>query len=256
MAQDLREAMLRESLPQDAEELKGLWCDVFGDPPELVDAFLSLLPEMGCGCVAEHDGRILGAAYLIHGFTLLRPGKAPLRCGYLYAVAVRPEARGRGLGAAVSRGVAELGRLHGVELVCTLPAEESLYRWYGEILSLTHMSTRRVFSRDALPAGVQPLEADEYLRRREALLCGIPHVLPSGAVMDFEAALCRISGGGLYALDDMVFFAYPDKGRWVIPELLPLSAADRVPGLNAEVLPYLCADRPLPEGLVWNLTFD
>ena len=75
MAQDLREAMLRESLPQDAEQLKRLWCDVFGDPPELVDAFLSLLPEMGCGCVAEHDGRILGAAYLIHGFTLLRPVK-------------------------------------------------------------------------------------------------------------------------------------------------------------------------------------
>ena len=256
MEQDLREVVLRETLLQDSEQLKELWCDVFGDPPELVDAFLSLLPGMGCGCVAEHDGRILGAAYLIHGFTLLRPGKAPLRCGYLYAVAVRPEARGRGLGAAVSRGAAELGRLHGAELICTLPAEESLYRWYGEILSLTHTSTRRVFSRGALPAGVQPLEADEYLRRREALLCGIPHVLPSGAVMDFEAALCRISGGGLYALDDMVFFAYPDKGRWVIPELLPLSAADRIPGLNTEVLPYLCADRPLPEDLVWNLTFD
>ena len=227
MAQDLREAMLRESLPQDAEQLKGLWCDVFGDPPELVDAFLSLLPEMGCGCVAEHDGRILGAAYLIHGFTLLRPGETSLRCGYLYAVAVRPEARGRGLGAAVSRGAAELGRLHGAELICTLPAEESLYGWYGEILSLTHTSTRRVFSLDALPAVAQPLEADEYLRRREALLCNIPHVLPNDAVMDFEAALCRISGGGIYALDDMVFFTYPDKGRWVIPELLPLSAACR-----------------------------
>ena len=101
MEQDLRGAALREPLPQDSEQLKELWCDAFGDPPELVDAFLPLLPGMGCGCVAEHDGRILGAAYLIHGFTLLRPGKPSLRCGYLYAVAVRPEARGRGLGAAV-----------------------------------------------------------------------------------------------------------------------------------------------------------
>ena len=256
MKQKLLRAVLRESLPQDFEQLKELWCNAFGDPPELVDAFLSLLPGMGCGCVVECDGRILGAAYLIHGFTLLRPGETSLRCGYLYAVAVRPEARGRGLGAAVSRGAAELGRLHGAELICTLPAEESLYRWYGGILSLTHTSSRRVFFHDVLPAGAQPLEADEYLRRREALLCGIPHVLPNEAAMDFEAALCRISGGGLYALDDMVFFAYPDTGRWVIPELLPLSAADRIPGLNTEVLPYLCADRPLPEGLVWNLTFD
>ena len=71
-----------------------------------------------------------------------------------------------------------------------------------------------------------------------------------------RAALCRLFGGDLYTLDDVIFFAYPDKGRWVIPELLPLSAADRIPGLNTEVLPYLCADRPLPDGLVWNLTFD
>ena len=59
MEQDLREAMLRESLPQDAEQLKRLWCDVFGDPPELVDAFLSLLPEMGCGCVAGRLRQVL-----------------------------------------------------------------------------------------------------------------------------------------------------------------------------------------------------
>ena len=90
MEQDLREAVLRESLPQDSEQLKELWCDVFGDPPELVDAFLSLLPGMGCGCVAERDGRILGAAYLIHGFTLVQPGEKTLHCGYLYAVGSVP----------------------------------------------------------------------------------------------------------------------------------------------------------------------
>ena len=39
MLQDLGGAGLREFVPQDAEQLKGLWCDVFGDPPELVDAF-------------------------------------------------------------------------------------------------------------------------------------------------------------------------------------------------------------------------
>ena len=108
MLRDLHGAVLRGSAPQDTEQLRELWCRIFGDPPELVDSFLSHLPGMGCGCVAERDGRILGAAYLIHGFTLLQPNKAPLRCGYLYAVAVHPDARGLGLGAAVSRGSAEL----------------------------------------------------------------------------------------------------------------------------------------------------
>ena len=113
MPQDLYGAVLRESAPQDTEQLRQLWFDVFGDPPELVDAFLSLLPGMGCGYVAEREGRILGAAYLIDGFTLLQPGEAPLRCGYLYAVAVLPDARGHGIGAAVSRGAADRGRGRG-----------------------------------------------------------------------------------------------------------------------------------------------
>ena len=237
MLRDLHGAVLRESAPQDTEQLRELWCRVFGDPPELVDAFLSHLPGMGCGCVAERDGRILGAAYLIHGFTLLQPGQAPLRCGYLYAVAVHPDARGHGLGAAVSRGAVRLGREYGAELICTLPAEESLYRWYGEILSLTHRNTRRVFS-------------------REALLRDTPHVRPNASVMDFAASLCRACGGGLYTLDDMLFCAYRIQGCWVMPELLPLSAAERIAGLRSAVHPYLCADRPLPDGLIWNLTLD
>ncbi len=255
MRQDLHGAVLREAAPQDAAQLRQLWCDVFGDPPELVDAFLSLLPGMGCGCVAERDGKILGAAYLICGFTLLRAGEAPLRCGYLYAVAVQPDARGHGIGAAVSRGAVELGRDRGAELICTLPAEESLYRWYGEILSLTHSCTRRVFSCEELPVA-RLIEASEYLLRREALLRGTPHAVPNASVMEFEASLCRVCGGGLYALDDTVFCAYRNQGRWVIPELLPLSAADRIVGLTSDVLPYLCADRPLPDGLIWNLTLD
>jgi len=255
MPQDLHGAVLRESAPQDTEQLRQLWCDVFGDPPELVDAFLSLLPGMGCGCVAERDGRILGVAYLIDGFTLLQPGKASLRCGYLYAVAVHPDARGHGIGAAVSRGAAELGRKRGAELICTLPAEESLYRWYGEILSLTHQSTRRVFTCEELP-GARPLEASEYLLRRETLLQGTPHVLPNASAMEFAASLCRACGGNLFANDDMLFCAYRFQGFWVMPELLPLSAADRVAGLNSVVHPYLCSDRPLPDGLIWNLTFD
>ena len=54
----------------------------------------------------------------------------------------------------------------------------------------------------------------------------------------------------------MIFCAYRFRGRWVMPELLPLSAAERIPGLDSSVHPYLCADRPLPDGLIWNLTLD
>ena len=256
MRESMSDVIFRETTPKDTEQLIGLWCTVFRDPPELVETFLSLLPEMGIGCVADSQRQILGAAYLIDGFTLLQPGKLPVRCGYLYAVAADPAVRGRGLGSALSCKAAELGRLHGAELICTLPAEHSLYSWYGRVLSLTNQTSRRRFFTSLLPEGVQTLSPSAYLLRREALLEGTPHILPNNAAMEFEAALCRACGGGLYAFGDAVFCAYREGTQWVIPEYLPQSAAETVPGLRAESSLYLCSDLPLPDRLVWNLTFD
>ena len=78
----------REVRPDDRKALVSLWVRVFGDPPELVEAFLDLLPEMGTGVIEEENGALLGAAYLVDGFTLVAPDAAPEKCGYLYAVAV------------------------------------------------------------------------------------------------------------------------------------------------------------------------
>ena len=52
----------REVRPDDREALISLWVRVFGDAPELVEAFLDLLPEMGTGVSAEENGARLGAA--------------------------------------------------------------------------------------------------------------------------------------------------------------------------------------------------
>lgn len=248
--------MIRPSVPSDRTQLKQLWCRVFGDPPELVDRFLELLPEMGVGCVAEQDGELLGAAYLIHGFSLLTPGADTIPCGYLYAVAVSESARGHGLGAAVSRGAAELGRQSGSRLLCTLPAEESLYRWYEDILSLRCQSTRTVFTCDRLPAANR-LTTAEYLQHREQLLQNCTHVRPNPAAMAFQEALCASYDGGLYETEDYLFCAYLDNGRWYVPELIPADPAVRLPSLFLpQSRPYVCSDLPFPEEFIWNLTFD
>ena len=128
MSRDAR--ICRELRQEDREALVSLWTRIFEDPPELVEAFLDLLPEMGSGTVAEENGRILGAAYLVDGFTLVTPNDAPKKCGYLYAVAVEEQARGQGLGARLSQTAAEMGWARGVEFVCTLPADSSLRRAY------------------------------------------------------------------------------------------------------------------------------
>ena len=220
----------REYRTDDLPALKTLWVRVFGDPPELVDDFFRLLPGMGSCFVAEEGGRLHAMASVITGFQLLVPGQAQKNCAYLYAVATEEAARGRGLGAAVSRGAAQLGRKAGAEILCTLPAEHSLYDWYWDILSLRHVSSRTLFYSDALPER-EPLSSAEYGSRREALLHGSPHVALNRDALEFQERLSASYGGGMFASGESVFCGYADGGAWVIPEWLgPDTALRALPG--------------------------
>ena len=256
MEKDYKGTLIREVQPRDVPALKQLWVDVFGDPASLVDRFLALLPEMGCGCVAERDGKLLGSAYLIHGLTLVQPGDHSLRCGYLYAVGVAETARGEGLGSELSRTAVSFGRDADVELTATLPAELSLYHWYEDILSLTCQSVRTVYSVSTLPPA-ERITAAEYLSRREAVLHNRAHVSLSPAAMEFQEALCTCYGGGLFSGENLLFCAYREGDLWFISELLPTSSEAQIPkDFLAKTLPYVCSDVPFPDGFVWNLSFD
>ena len=248
---------MRAYLPSDLPGLKQLWLDVFRDTAETVDAFHRLLPEMGNCCVETDSLGVAGAAYLIHGFTLVQPGCRSIRCGYLYAVSVREDARRRGIGEAVSQGAVQLGRDAGAEMICTLPAEASLYTWYGKILGLLERSERTRWRCDSLPSSARRLTPVEYNRRREALLSSRPHVSLNPAAIAFQALMSEAYGGGLYADDSSIFCAYRDQNAWLIPELLTDGRPDSVPfAFQPERSPYLCSDLPFPEGFLWNLTFD
>ena len=246
----------REVRPDDRKALVSLWVRVFGDPPELVEAFLDLLHEMGTGVIEEENGALLGAAYLVDGFTLVAPDAAPEKCGYLYAVAVEEHARGKGIGARLSQAAAEIGRMRGAELICTLPAEPSLYRWYASVLSLHEVTQRVLYFSPVIPPA-EFLSAEEYAQRREALLAGCCHVRLSSAAIRFQEKLCLCYGGGFYAVGDGIFCACREEEGWRIPELLGPGGNPPVrDGLRAEEGPYLCSDLSFPDGCVWNLSFD
>ena len=246
----------REVRPDDREALISLWVRVFGDAPELVEVFLDLLPEMGTGVTEEENGALLGAAYLVDGFTLVAPDAAPEKCGYLYAVAVEEHARGKGIGARLSQAAAKIGRTRGAELICTLPAEPSLYHWYASVLSLHEVTHRALYSSPEIPRAGS-LSAEEYGRRREELLAGCCHVRLSSAAIRFQEKLCLCYGGGFYAAGDGIFCACREGEGWRIPELLgPGGNLPAWDDLRAEEGPYLCSDLPFPDGCIWNLSFD
>lgn len=261
---------IREIRPEDRAALVALWHRVFGDPVSYVEEFFRILPEIGSGVAAIEDCVPIGAAYMITGLELCE-GERIRRCGYLYAVAVDPAARGRGLGGALSKAAAELGRARGAELICTLPAEPGLYAWYEKLLGVRCALYRERRELDSRPGPVpQPLGAAEYARRREALLRGRPHLRLSEAAMRLEEANCRAFGGFLCAVGDGVAAAYVSDGVTEVRELLGASETEAaavgaalgtkevrlwLPAESGE--PYLAfAPVELPGNTVWNLAFD
>ncbi|MBR0199104.1 MAG: GNAT family N-acetyltransferase [Oscillospiraceae bacterium] len=265
----MTEAIIRQVRVEDAAELAALWHRVFDDPEELALAFLSLLPSLGGGVCAEEDGKLLGAAYTVTDFTL-----GEKRAAYLYAIGVLPEARGRGLGKRLTKEAAALGRALGADFVCTLPANAPLYPWYEELIGVRCALYRREERIQSRPGqNVRPLSPEAYGLRREELLRGRAHVTVGPAALRYERENCRCFGGDLYALGTGIAAASVDEGETCIRELLApegedlkalaASLGDRLGTEKALLLlpaakgrPYLAADVPLPEGLIWNLTLD
>lgn len=265
---------LRELRPEDVPALTALWADSFGDGEALIRTFFRLLPGMGGGITAEAEGRIAGMAFLIDDLQLVLTDGREARCGYLYAVAVDPAFRGRGLGAALSRAAFALGREGGAEILCTEPADEGLFGWYEKILGVSCALRRRCERIPAAHGAPVRHDAEHYRERRETLLAGLPHLRPGFTALNFAWHLCAENGGGLYAVGDGIAAAYAEDGRAVIRELLAPAGADRralAASLAAHLRapeallytadpagePYLsAAPGSLPADTVWGLSFD
>ena len=270
----MNNAIIREYRGDDLPKMFSLWQAVFGDSEELVNSFLRLLPDMGTAAVAEINGTIAGAAYAVTGMELVGSGKTRT-CGYIYAVAVAPEFRGSGIGRTLTERSAELARARGAEIICTLPAEESLYAWYKTILGTECALHRRRFETDAAAVvPIQSLSAAEYGLRREALLKGRCHLRPAHTTLEFQRRFCEELGGGLYACGGGICAAYLEDGAAIIKELITPNVTDTA-AIAASIGALLSTERavyylPAPDGeqyltavpgsipadCVWNITFD
>ena len=262
--------ILREYTPGDVPEMQRVWQEAFGDPLPLIRLFYDRLPAMGTAVTAVVNGKVVGIVHVITGFTL--PDGTV--CGYLYAGAVEESCRGQGIGAALIRAAEDTAYARGAGVSCMLPADAGLYRWYERLLGFVPVLRREKHETActaALP--VEKLSYEEYMRRRETLLRGKPHVTLSGAVMEFEQCFAEFFGGGLFACGNALCAAYADGDCAVIHELLTpdgdASAAAAAVGYalgceRAEYYlpapdgePYIAAlPGAIPADCVWNFAFD
>lgn len=192
-------------LGEDLYKLKEIWKTCFADTDEFLDAFFRGVYKKGCAVVAQEQGEICSAMYVLDAGTIATDNSELLRCCYLYALGTLPEFRGKGIGADVTGGAIELGFMQGYDICITCPAQESLFDYYRHLGFEDFSWASRIDKKPdtvALTSNgrVMSTDLEEYLKLRESHL-------PSHAVtysegyMRFLDRLLTMSGGGVYTLE-------------------------------------------------------
>ena len=209
---------IKKANADDQPELHRLWETVFGDPPELVQAFFDRFPPEISGWVLQQDGRICSAAYLIPGNWYINQQEMQ-PAAYVYAVATDPSMRGKGFAGKLMQTIASFAKERNL-LLYTRPAEQSLFPWYETKMragNIGYFQTRHYeagSTSDPLPCC--RITPSQYGAARERYLDKIPHLILSENFLRLQ----EVYSDGYYAVGDGCCCVIKEHNTLQIPELL------------------------------------
>lgn len=202
----------------DISALRQIWQASFGDGDGFLDAFFATgFSEDRYHCIRE-EGKPVSAIYW---FDCFLDGQ---KLAYLYAVATRPDCRGRGLAHRLMTEAHEILTEKGYTGAVLVPGEESLFSYY-EKLGYRTVSSVNEFSGTwgEKPAVLREIDASEYARLRRQYL-PVGGVVQEGVTLDFLQTQVRFFAG-----DDFLLVAAQEGDTLLAQELL--GDADAVPGI-------------------------
>lgn len=233
----------------DYPALRELWCQVFGDSPEYVDAFYDNWGDQIWGVVLK-EGRAVVSALTCFALGTLRGHQVIAT----YAVCTAPPARGKRYGSLITEYARDLV-IHSGAISILSPAEPSLVDFYKPLgyepnftschfdnpdfaaVDLSSSSDSASCtesdsdSHSSTPSGFYEITASQYWQLREKLLSDVPHVIPSARTRtwverDYGIFLARRDVNG-----SISEICVPDA------ELLPICArsGDYVQGMSAKL---------------------
>ena len=224
------------------EGLRALWCGVFGDTPDYIDAFYSIFDDITGYVVTDETGSVCSA------LTCHLCGTYADRPVYVsYAICTRKDMRGQGLAAMLISFVRDMVTESGGLSVIS-PAEPSLVSYYSQFGYEPHFFVfdRAVMSpefdleeyddfdeydldiegADPTPfraeIDLEAMPAEKYNRYREAFLSGQPHIEPSGEMLSLIESE-SMNGCGLYSVnrgDAICAIKHSDPAKVVVTELI------------------------------------
>ena len=229
----MAEFVLRPSRTADRAELAALWRTAFGDPDDYIDSALDNLWVPENAVVAEADGKVVSAMYVLGGIELFPYRRRQLSAGYTYALATLPEYRGRGIGSAVYKAANDRA-LALFDAACVLPAEPGLYPFYENAGAKRLGCVREARIARSELAGHTPgmaarIPVLEYMGIRRQLLAGLPHAdLPPEIFEHLEE-----TGTEFFVLEHGLAAAENENGLCRILELLDPDTEDGMASVTA-----------------------
>ena len=184
----------RKTAPNDIPALKALWQEAFEDTQQDIDTFFETLYPTATGFCAEEDGEILSMLFALPQ-TIVKDEKQ-CRAAYLYAVATKKAARGRGLCRAVFACAEKELRKRYVEALLLSPASEQLAEFYAKLGFARQTGAKKVLLPcDRAQGQANEIGVQDYAGLRETILWDIPHVRYDKAQLEYA-----VSGGKFYSL--------------------------------------------------------
>lgn len=221
---------MRPSRPQEAAAQKELWKAAFGDDPRYPDWFYTCCPHPENMLVLLEEGRLASMLALLPQ-TITLPGGGTASAWYIYALATAPEARSKGFGRQLLQYTDYFLQQRGADCATVVPAEASLFKFFGMSGYLPAFFTRKVELLKSMTTQHEPQDVVEqvgpetYNAIRNQLLQGIPSVTYPEELIRYQEGMCKLSGGGLYAITvgevrGCVAAEYVDEESLLCKELL------------------------------------
>lgn len=206
---------IRKILESEYEDLRSVWCDVFGDDPDYIDELYSDLKAEGYVC--EDEGKL-------HSFlTLFSVGEMNGQQVHVsYAICTRPESRGHGYASELVGYVRDMVTDNG-DISLTCPADDSLSLFYHELGYMPGLYAKEnTIDAGDLNLNISIIGHMKYNKLREEYLADIPHAKFSNRFMKFvkhdsvnEQGLLLINGG-----DAICTINYGNDEEMVLSELI------------------------------------
>ena len=196
---------IRPSAPEEAEAQKTLWKAAFGDDPRYIDWFYQCCWKPEDTLLLLEEGRLASMVALLPQ-TMFLPGGERACAWYVYALATDPAVRSKGYGRQLLEHVDQFLKARGADCATVVPAEASLFKFFGMMGYLPAFYTRKVellrsMTTPAHPGDrVEPISPAEYNAIRDRVLQGIPGVAYGEELIRYQQGMGELSGGGLYRI--------------------------------------------------------